>query len=532
MFVTIDGTDYTKTKNLSFAPEADVTAGSLPINEFSVEITTDDEIEAGRYAQLYDDRTGVVLNHLWAKYWIVYAERMDKNTVRIRAVSDLRRLERRQLPAVMYSSEPIGDVLADIFADLGADAYSVDSQILLNETVSGFCPEQNARDRLLWVLFTARAYIRTFFAAKIVISRIDSTETMIPMADTDWKPSVTYKEYVTELNITAFSFAQGTPDATDEWVTDGTDYYIVTRRVFTLANPDAPAGAEPNGVSFGDVFLVNENNAAAILTRLGQYYFKRAEIEANVINNAQYMPGDLVSLYTDDDQMFSGYIDSASFQFGVQAKSKIHLTGVDSDNNDWVIGRLTVRGLFRGDEYEPAGLIRTEYYSWPVGYPYSIENPFVEGARYVYRPENADAAGTMASEAQTATEYYVAAIRQLTAGLEIISMSDALQTTAGTTGTSYDVVVEKDGVQQLHEGAGRFTLPKLGGGSCAFIPLADVRALLEPGDILIRTYSDVVIREGRLNCQFRGTTTILLPLQGGGWSEWCPEEMWAANGGN
>ena len=532
MYVKIDGTDYKKIRNLSFAPEADVAASSVPVNEFSVEILTDDEIEAGRYAELYDDRTGVVINHLWAKYWITHAERKDKNTVEILAKSDLYRLERRQLPAVMYSSEPIGNVFADIFADLGADAYAVDSLILQNETVSGFCPEQNARDRLQWVCFTARAYIRTFFAAKTVISRIDDTESMIPMADTYWKPSVTYKEHVTALNITAFAFSQGDPDTTDEWVTDGTDNYIVTRRVFSLPNPDAPADAETNEISFEDVFLVNDGNASAILTRLGQYYFKRAEIEADIVNNARYVPGDLVSLYTDEDAMFSGYIDSASFRFGLQAKSTIHLTGVDSDDNDWVIGRLTVRGLFRGDDYEPAGLIRTDAYSWPVGYPYSIENPFVEAGRYVYRPEYADTAGTMESETQTDTEYYVAAIRQLTAGLQIISMSDALQAEAGTTGTDYDVVVELDGDARQYNGVGKFQLTKAGGGSCAFIPLADVRALLEPGDILIRTYSDVVIREGRLNCQFRGVTTILLPLQGGGWSEWCPEEMWAANGGN
>lgn len=531
MHVTINGTDYSKIKNLSFAPETSVAASSVPVNEFSVEILTTDDITIGQYAELYDDRTGSVINHLWARYWIVYAEHRDANTVEIRAKSDLYRLERRQLPAVLYSNEPIGDVLADIFADLGANAYAVDSRILLNETVSGFCPEQSARDRLQWVCFTAGAYIRTFFSAKTVITRVDETQSMIPMADTYYKPTVTYKEHITALNITAFAFSQGDPETTDEWVTDGTNYYIVDRRVFSLPNPDAPAGAETNEVTFEDVYLVNNGNADTILARLGQYYFKRAEIEADVINNAKYVPGDLVSLYTDEDEMFSGYIDSAAFQFGLQARSRIHLTGVDSDNSDWVIGRLTVIGRFRVDEYTGAALLRTDYYSWPVGYPYSIENPFVEGSRYVYRPENAYATGTMNSEAQTVTEYYVAAIRQLTAGLEIVSMSDALQAEAGTTGTNYNIICEKDGEQQLFNGVGKLKLPKAGGGTCTFIPLADVRALLEPGDILIRTYSDIIIREGRLSCQFRGTTTLLLQLQGGGLSEWCPEEMWAANGG-
>ena len=72
MYVTIDLTDYSTIRNLSFSPQTDVTGNSLPINEFSVDIVTDDDISFGQYAELYDD-----LDNLWAKYWINYAERLD-----------------------------------------------------------------------------------------------------------------------------------------------------------------------------------------------------------------------------------------------------------------------------------------------------------------------------------------------------------------------------------------------------------------------------------------------------------------------
>lgn len=83
MYVTINQTDYTALRNLSFAPETDVTGNAVPINEFSVEIITDDNISYGQYAWLYDDR-----DNLWAKYWIIYAERISADAVAIRAQSD------------------------------------------------------------------------------------------------------------------------------------------------------------------------------------------------------------------------------------------------------------------------------------------------------------------------------------------------------------------------------------------------------------------------------------------------------------
>ena len=55
MKIVINSTNYTEIKDLKFAPETDVTGIEAVINEFSAEIITDDDIDVGVNAYLYDD---------------------------------------------------------------------------------------------------------------------------------------------------------------------------------------------------------------------------------------------------------------------------------------------------------------------------------------------------------------------------------------------------------------------------------------------------------------------------------------------
>ena len=48
MYVIIDLTTYSGVRNLSFAPQTDVTGSAVPINEFSLEIVTTDDISFGQ----------------------------------------------------------------------------------------------------------------------------------------------------------------------------------------------------------------------------------------------------------------------------------------------------------------------------------------------------------------------------------------------------------------------------------------------------------------------------------------------------
>ena len=60
--------EYHKLRNLSFSPEADLIAQSLPVNQFACDIVTGDDVGMGENAELYDD-----MDHLFASYWVASA---------------------------------------------------------------------------------------------------------------------------------------------------------------------------------------------------------------------------------------------------------------------------------------------------------------------------------------------------------------------------------------------------------------------------------------------------------------------------
>ena len=425
MYLIIDSTTYTTWRELSFAPETDLTGSAMPINQFSVQIITDDDIAFGQYAELYDDR-----NTLWAKYWITYAERVNPKAVEIRAQSDLRLLDGVTLPAVMYDEEPIADVLASVMvSQSGAPGVVATVDYSLDEsfdgaTISGFCPEQTARQRLQWVCFAIGAYVKTFFTDEIEILPIDTTAEIIPMSKTMLQPTLTKKDYVTAVKVKAYTFTEGTPQTTDTWVTDGTDYYIVTDQEYTLANPSAPSSAPDNVVTIDKVYLINADNVAGILSRLAAMHFKRTEVEADVIDNADYIPGDTVTVYTDDSSMITGAIRSADFAFGLQARARLKLTGAETIEG----AKLTINSTYDGMPIDSSG------YWFPVGYVYSVQMLYVDmelnGHRYILRPETATVTGTMTSAGATVEVEYAVALDYFEGVLDVISV-DALSQSEG-----------------------------------------------------------------------------------------------------
>ena len=401
---TITYTDYTAIRNLSFAPQADLIAQSLPVNEFTVDIITTDEVSLGETAELYDD-----LDHLFASYWITYAERQDARTLRITAKSLFTLMEQAgNLPAEMWTNKSAGDAILECVqapgSRFGAANISIDSSFS-NSTLTGFVQEQNARERLLWILYAIGGWAKTAFNSVIEILPIDSTDTLIPFDRTFRKPQVNFLDWVTSIKAKSYSFTQGTPQTTDEYVTDKNGVtYIFTSTEVELTNNSAPAAAPENVIKLEDVYLVNSSNVSAILTRMSTRYFKRVEVEADAINNADYAPGDKVTVYADENTLYSGYIEQADFAFGVQARSKLKLTACDN-----VAGaKLTILC-----EYDGTQIGKSEYFL-PVGYAYSIQMLFIDwtmgGHRYIFRPTQAAVTGTMTAQSATVTVQYEVAL--------------------------------------------------------------------------------------------------------------------------
>ena len=412
--------EYDTLRNPSFAPEVDLWGTSLPANEFTMDVVTADVIEIGYYVELFDD-----LDNLYAFYWIFKAEKVEATITRITARTVIGLLDNVKMPAVMYANENAEDAIEACFdaSDSGfTSGLSFDSSFD-NVTISGFCPEQTARERVTWILFAIGGYARTAFCDEIEILPIDSTETLIPIDRTFWKPTVTYSDWVTAIRAKYYSFVQGTPATTDEYVTDGEGTtYIVTATEVSLANPDAPGAAPANVVDISDVMLLNSANISAVLSRLSQRYFKPITLEADVIDNAEYVPGDKVIVYADENTLYGGYIESADFSFGVQARARLKLAACDARE----AAPLTITCLY-GDT-----VIGQSAYTFPVGYAYSVQTHYIDwtmnGHRYIFRPTTAAVTGTMTAQGATVEVEYAVALDLYEGVLRVVSV-DGISTT-------------------------------------------------------------------------------------------------------
>lgn len=393
--------EYRQIKGLKYAPDVDVTGNSLPIPGFEVDIITTDDLSGVDYAVLSDD-----LDQEWCSYDVTFAERVDANTVHVKAQNILYKLEYVELEPAMYNGAAASVVVAGIFDGVTAE-YDLHED-LQNIPITGFCPAQTARERLAWVCFAIGAYVRATFVNTAQIQPVDETgDVVVPYNRTFWRPTVSYEEWVTAVKVTTYTFRQAASE--QEWRDSDSSYmfplpWIATEQVVTLANPSAPARAPENVKEIEGVYLVNPSNVSGIVSRLAKYWFKRETVALDCINNREYAPGDLVTVAVDDTTMMRGYIQSSSWRFGVQARSTLKLIGAEARTG----ARLTINYLYSG------GRIGQAVYFLPVEYVYSIENPFLdrtwEGRRYVYRPEDEAATGTIAAGENVDNEDYDVAL--------------------------------------------------------------------------------------------------------------------------
>ena len=411
MIIRIGNTDYDTIKNIEFTPETDVIGKSIPINRFTVDVCTTDPIEPNTLIYLLDGSASI-----WAYYWITDAYYIDTGWIRIIAQSTMVLLDRYTMPAKMYDgTDTFADVIGEIFYPIqtlfpSMTVVSVDASFA-STVISGYAPEQTARDRLLWVLFCARAYVKSFFNEYTEILPVDATETLVPAEKTFWKPEIQANDYVTEIKLRAYTYTltQTDPGRTDKFVKVGNDVYIETSQDFSLRNSNIPAQVTvaENVVSLLKNTLVNTGNANAILADLAAYYFNRYTISADVINEGDYLPGEKV-IVNNTENLYAGFIKSAKFSFGHTEKSRIEMQATAPIE----AGNLNIICVY--DDGVESEILAQFGYLLPVGYTFSIENPYLdlynEGVRTIYRPENEYATGTVTSGGGALEEYYEKAI--------------------------------------------------------------------------------------------------------------------------
>ena len=428
MNVKIGTETYNELKNLSYGPQTDISGDSLHIDEFSVDIITDDNIVAGQYAELYSELDE---NDPWAKFWIIDAERIESaGVVTVRAQSLLANAEHVTMPAVWYdetSNATVTTCLSPVALATGI-TNSTDHS-LANIPVVGVLPEQSAKDRIQWLCFIARAYVHTCWH-ELDIDIIDTeAETVIPINQTFWRPRISYTDWVESVSITEYSFSSGTPQQGDKTIDVNGSTLIYTEQTHTLVNPDIPLGVHGKNIKFNGLYIVNDDNWSDILAYLATLYFNRVEVDADIIcNQLEYKPGDKVTVYLDDTRMVSGFIESMQFAFGVQARASIHLNGVA----DVGAAKLIIKYKYQDTQ------LGKKTYLFPVGYEYELENPYLDksGAkhRYVYRPQNEKCTGTMASGTNTKTEPYDMALHYYVDSQILLILSVYAVAESGDTG--------------------------------------------------------------------------------------------------
>lgn len=405
MIIRINNTDYDRIRNIDFAPETDIIGKTVPINRFVVELQTDDDIQPNTLAYFLGNSA-----EIYAYYWITDTIKIEKNWIKIIAQSTMVLLDRYTMPAKMYDgTDTFADVIDEMFYPIqnifpGMTIVSVDSSFA-STVINGYAPEQSARDRLLWVLFCARAYVKSFFNAYTEILPVDTTETLIPAEKTFWKPEIDTIDYVTEIKLRAYTYTLTTTDParTDKFVKIGNDVYIETAQDFSLQNPNIPITVAENVVTLQKNTLVNSNNVNAILADLAAYYFNRYTVSADVLNDGEYLPGEKV-IVNNTENLYAGFIKSAKFSFGHATKSRIEMQAT----NPIEAGELIIESVYDNTVLAQFG------YLLPVGYAFSVENQYLdlynEGVRTIYRPENEYATGTVPSGGTTIQEPYEVAI--------------------------------------------------------------------------------------------------------------------------
>lgn len=382
-------TEYNTLRNLKYGPSADIISNRVSVDEVECDIQTDSAIQTGLCAELRDDD-----NLLWFYGRITYSEFVQDHVVHVIVSSELAFLDRFELPAKMYTGQTAKAAIQECFLNTGATVL-FDEDAVAGKTVTGFGKEQSNRNRLQEILFACGLYIKSSFVQHPTVTTMDSQNyTLIPVEKTFWKPTPVYKEYVTAVNVFQYSFEQGTPQQGDEYVTDGTTTWIVTHQNVRLTNPNVPEIAATNEVHVEDVMLVNANNSSEILSSMALYYFKRTEINLDVVNDGEFTVGAKYTVNMGDGTTASGYCEELDFTFGTHAKSRMKLGASEAVASQ----TLTITYI---NQDNPNIVIARETYRLPQGYEYSIQTRFqtltFEGAEYVFRPIINAVTGVMGS---------------------------------------------------------------------------------------------------------------------------------------
>ena len=424
VYIVCNGTTYSDIKSLSFAPEYDPTLATLPICEFEVEIVTDDAPEDVKFKWMdlhedmgYENATNDLLAG-W--YYSVEVEQIGRGVLRVRAQSLLGILDSRVLAAELFTSALIETFVERLFTDSPLNdgtmifdeddpPVTVDSQIEpYVRYVSGFCPQQTARERLQWLLqanmLRVVQYGQLSEDGLYITSSVDRNDAGFSgRHETKYiSPENTYKKPKLKAvgsthNFTAVRYGNFTYTETkgrdwgssvirQDWDMETQQWVdvLVYYRMYPLPVNDGTG-------DLGDPVTVSGNTLMSsgdtyVFQAMAQTYFRGYEVEADILqikadgtNDSYIWPGDRVWFYTDMDTVCIGVVKSIDFTFGALAKSKL-VIATDA---------VPVAVAYVDMHYRYQGTFAVRHMTFPVPYiHYDSTRPlYVKNPPYYYMEE-------------------------------------------------------------------------------------------------------------------------------------------------
>lgn len=321
--------DSSVIESLSVTQNADIMADIVPIDTAICRIRSETPLVA-EYMDV-DDNTGITgrpLSPLVAPighYVVKQINNLGNNLYEIQGYSLVYRLDTPKVPAKYYNGVSLSVALKDVEKNANGSfgvTYNVDTA-LSGKTITGYCPEQTARERLQQFCWAVGGYVSCACSVLINIFAIPSTvQGTVPKSKIYAFPAVANEDEVARVNLTVHTYTAGTSG--DDIVIDADgNKYVHTTSTLTMANT-ALTGVSNREISVDNATLVNSSNAQATLLRMSSVYFNSGTWYGTTTPQG-YIPGQMVQTEDRDGQMQKGYISALTYSFGKGAATTMEL---------------------------------------------------------------------------------------------------------------------------------------------------------------------------------------------------------------
>lgn len=293
-------------KELSMTRNADITADTVPIDDMRVIVYSETAIPATEIVWLTDTETGVS-----GRYLVSQINDIGNNLYEIISYSLVYTLDSVELPAKYYGGVTLETALEDLVVG-NMTFYCAEN--LGQETITGFCDKQSARQRLQQFCWAVGAYASCTSATQIEILPISSNvEAIYSRSDIYEYPSITNDDEVSKVNLTVHTYTAGGGDG--DVVTDGDgNKYTHTTTVLTKENPKV-TGALNKELNIDTATLVNSTNAQQTLNRVALLFFNSTTWTGKTLYK-DVTAGQRVSVQDRNGKAYKGYIYGISYSFG------------------------------------------------------------------------------------------------------------------------------------------------------------------------------------------------------------------------